>query len=66
MIVKGKPYYDLMLIMKRKRITQTQLSDAIGINRSSLNAKLNGRVALNFEEAIAISDYLNVPLEDIN
>lgn len=66
MPVKDKPYFDLLNIMRRKGVTQTELCKAIGVNRSSLNAKLNGRMQLNFPEAVAIADYLRIKLEDIN
>ena len=45
--------------------TQKQLAEAIGINKSSLSAKLNGQFAFTTNEVLAISKVLNIPLNEI-
>lgn len=64
MVTKTKPYYGLLIVMKKKGITQKELSEFLGINRTSMSAKLNGKISLSFQEAVAISDYLNISLDD--
>lgn len=46
-------------------LTQKQLAEAIGINKSSLSAKLNGQFAFTTNEVLAISKVLNIHLNEI-
>lgn len=64
MITKTKPYYGLLIFMKKKGVTQKELGQHLGLNRSSMSAKLNGKISLSFQEAVAISDYLGISLDD--
>ncbi|MBG9983308.1 helix-turn-helix transcriptional regulator [Aerococcaceae bacterium DSM 111022] len=53
----NKPYFGLMDIMKRKRITQEQLANTLGMDRATFNVKINrtnGR-DFTFSEAMKIA-----------
>ncbi|WP_411503455.1 helix-turn-helix transcriptional regulator [Brevibacillus centrosporus] len=52
-------------IRKRKKITQQELADAIGMERTSLSQIETGRYCPRAETMKKISDYLKEPLGEI-
>lgn len=51
--------------MKQMGVTQKSLADKLGINKNTLNLKLNGRYPFKAAEISAISEALNIPQEEI-
>ncbi|WP_158712695.1 helix-turn-helix domain-containing protein [Parabacteroides pacaensis] len=51
--------------MKELNITQVQLADELGVNRSSLTAQLNGSRPIPFKTLEAICKYLKLELKPI-
>lgn len=60
-----KPYFNLIMIMKRKGITQKQLANNIGMDATMLNLKINGKRSMKLEEAKLIAHNLQISLDDI-
>lgn len=46
--------------MTEAHVSQAKLSEHLGITVQSLNAKLNGRTQFTLEEAIKITEFLNL------
>lgn len=46
-------------------LTQEQLAEAIGINRGTLSAKLNGQFAFTTTEMLSIGEKLNIPKNEL-
>ena len=46
--------------------TQAQLADKIGINKATLNVKLNGHYAFATDEILAICKELDIPTDEIS
>lgn len=51
--------------MRELGITQAALADAIGINESTLNAKLNGKAYFSTKEIDKICQVLNIANDEI-
>lgn len=62
----NKPYYNLMVIMKMKHVTQLELAKGIDMSYSTLNSKIVGKYSMKLEEAKRIAKYLHISLEDID
>ena len=58
-------YSKLLGRMRECGFTQRQLATAIGINSSTLNAKLKGKHSFSADEMDAICEVLNIPNEEI-
>jgi len=52
--------------IKECGITQAELAEAIGINKSTLSSKLNGHFSFTVKEMIAISEKLSIPKTEIS
>lgn len=54
----------ILTIANRKdpKVNQTELAEAAGITRESMNKYLRGRVAMPLPVLIAVCDHLEVPL----
>ena len=52
--------------MTERGFTQAQLADKIGINKATLNVKLNGRYAFATDEILAICKELDIPNDEIS
>lgn len=65
-MVLNKRYAVLKSILVEKNISQTKLADAIGMDRSTFNIKINRHQGRDFtlQEALKISKYLNVSIDD--
>lgn len=50
----------LKALMRAKGVTQRSLGECIGMDKNSLNAKLNGQRAFKANEIVAICDALGV------
>lgn len=59
-------YSKLRGIMAERGITQEQLADKIGINKCTLNVKMNGRYAFANDEILAICKELDIPTHEIS
>ena len=61
-----QPYYKLFDIMRKKNIKQKEVAEAIGMNRSEFNSKINRSNGRDFwlEEAGTIADYLEINIDD--
>lgn len=46
--------------MVEAHVSQARLSEKLGITVQSLNAKLNGRTQFTLEEAVKITEFLNL------
>jgi DNA-binding XRE family transcriptional regulator len=46
-------------------LTQSELAKRIGINKSTLNAKLNNQFYFNTKEILAIGEALNIPMNEL-
>ena len=46
--------------MVEAHVSQAKLSEKLGITVQSLNAKLNGRTQFTLEEAVRITEFLNM------
>ena len=55
----------LLLIRKNKNITQQFFADLIGISLNQYSAKENGKYNFDCDEMFAISEYLDMKIEDI-
>ena len=58
-------YSKLLGRMREYGFTQERLAEAIGINKTTLSAKLNNRFAFTQEEIDSICKVLDIPNEDI-
>ena len=61
------PYEGLKDIMREQKISQLELASHLGIDRATFNLKINrtrGR-DFDFSEALKISEYLNIELQQI-
>ena len=50
---------------KRAKLSQQEVADVLGISRNSYGQKERGNVPFNLEEMFALSDLLNVSLDDL-
>ncbi len=50
----------LKVLLLENDMSQRQLSAATGMNKNTLNSKINGKTPINTDEAIAICDALNI------
>lgn len=46
--------------MTERRVSQAKLAEHLGITTQALNAKLNGRTQFTIEEAVKITNFLNL------
>lgn len=49
---------------KTQRITQEQAAEALGMNQGSFSNYLNGRLALNFDFALKVSDLFGIQMHE--
>lgn len=54
-------YAELLGKIKARRMTQKELADAIGVNKATLNLKLNGKGSFTTEEIDSICRVLDIP-----
>lgn len=59
-------YSKLLGKIKECGLTQAEVAKAIGINKATLNAKLNGRYCFTTSEILAVSSILNIPKNEIS
>ena len=50
---------------KQAKLSQQDVADILGISRNSYGQKERGNVPFNLEEMFALSDLLNVSLDDL-
>lgn len=50
---------------KQSKLSQQEVADILGISRNSYGQKERGNVPFNLEEMFALSDLLNVSLDDL-
>lgn len=55
----------LLLIRKKRNITQKELANYIGISINQYSLKEKGEYTFDCDEMFKIADYLNMNLEDI-
>ena len=58
-------YSKLLGKLREKHLTQEQLAKAIGMNKSTLNLKLNGRYPFTTKEIDGICKVLDIPNQEI-
>lgn len=58
-------YSKLLGKIKECGLTHAQLAKEIGINKSTLSAKLNGKFAFSTDEVLSISKRLNIPVNEM-
>jgi transcriptional regulator with XRE-family HTH domain len=51
--------------LARRRITRTQLSEAVGMGRESLSRRLRDETDFTVTEITAIADYFGMPVCDL-
>lgn len=49
----------------RRRVTDAQIAAAVGLSRSAINDRMNGRAKFQIDELQAIAAYLDVPLHQL-
>ncbi|TPR12417.1 helix-turn-helix domain-containing protein [Apilactobacillus timberlakei] len=64
--IKERPYYKLMMILKKKNVTQAELSRKTGISRNNISLKIRGKHAFRYREMQKIAKILNVSQDDID
>lgn len=67
MVEKVKePYFNLMNIMKRQRVTQKELAELLQITPTTFNHKINrtSNLDFNLNEAKTIAEELNINISD--
>ncbi|WP_162238895.1 helix-turn-helix domain-containing protein [Microbacterium sp. Leaf320] len=52
------------LAMRRRRVTQAALGDALGITQAAMGKKLYGRRSWTIDEVLAVADYFGVPVSE--
>ena len=50
---------------KRAKLSQQEIADILGISRNSYGQKERGNVPFNAEEMFALSELLNISLDDL-
>lgn len=55
----------IALEMRRRRLTQIETADALGMGQSSLSKKLNGDRGWSLDELLTASRYFSVPLDEM-
>lgn len=55
----------LILLRKERNIKQQELADLLHISLKQYGFKENGKSVFNGDEMFAISNYFNLPIEDI-
>lgn len=65
-MIENKRYAVLKSILAQKEIKQIDVADAIGMDRVTFNVKINRNNGRDFtlQEAISISEYIDVPIDD--
>jgi transcriptional regulator with XRE-family HTH domain len=56
---------NILAMLKKQNKKQTDLADAIGTNKQTVNKMLNGTRMINAVELKAIADYLDVKMEEL-
>lgn len=62
----SEPYYQLKMVMDKKKVSQKEIAGLLGLNVSSVNEKINRTSGRDFSlsEAKQVAEYLNVKLND--
>ena len=55
----------LYQVRKQAKLSQQEVADILGISRNSYGQKERGDVSFNLEEMFALSELLNVSLDDL-
>ena len=55
----------LYQVRKQAKLSQQEVADILGISRNSYGQKERGDVLFNLEEMFALSELLNVSLDDL-
>lgn len=55
----------LLILRKRRNLTQSDVAKIIGLSRNSYSSKERGEIEFNSNEMFALKDYFGLPLEDI-
>jgi DNA-binding Xre family transcriptional regulator len=65
-MIENKRYAVLKSILAQKEIKQIDVADAIGMDRVTFNVKINRNNGRDFtlQEAISISEHIDVPIDD--
>lgn len=56
---------NILALLKNQNKKQTDLADALGTNKQTVNKMLNGTRMINAVELKSIADYLGVKMEDL-
>ena len=56
---------NILALLKRQNKKQTDLAEAIGTNKQTVNKMLNGSRTINASELKSVADYLGVRMEDL-
>lgn len=57
--------HNILALLKKNNIKQTQLATALKTNKQTVNKMLNGTRIINAAELKAIAEYFNVKMEDL-
>lgn len=65
-MVENKRYAVLKSILVKKGLSQGEIADGIGMDRSTFNIKINRHAGRDFtlQEAFRISNLINTPIDD--
>lgn len=56
---------NLIILLKEKNLTQHWLADLLGISDKQIGEKIKGNVPFKSDEMFKVSNYFNLPIEDI-
>ncbi len=56
---------NILALLKKQNKKQTELAEALGTNKQTVNKMLNGTRMINAVELKAIADYLGVKMEEL-
>lgn len=55
----------LLILRKRRKLTQNDLADVLGISSTQYARKERGEYEFNSDEMFKLKDYFGLPLDDI-
>ena len=53
---------EIRVLMARRRITQGDLAELLGVSRPTLSSRMNGRVPWTVDELEALANYFDMPI----
>jgi len=64
-MIRGVEHRNLKSAMAKNGMRQKNLAEIIGVNHSTANQKINGKVLFNLVEVVILLKYFNSTFEDL-